>query len=500
VTVQRFGRRLRIPRHRSIRSTLLAGMLAGLTALGLIEFCLEYPAQKRSLDDARDRALSRVAAAYLRSLRTRDVDATSIASSVFREEIGTEAIPALRLRISDDDGRWIAGDKALPPRRLTNADAVLQPQLYDAVVGAQRLRVAIVRDLLPANVGTSPAIVQVAEPVSSRSQALRVLACRLVSNVAMRLAAAMAVAWAAVTLALRPLADLGAQMRRQQQLSDLAAIDMSRPCELAPIAQVMTTLIQEQQRSTDQQRKFLADASHQLRTPLAVLRTQAQGLIVEPSLAATTLPQMLATIDRATRMAGQLLSMAKVEQFVRRANWVEVDLDLVARDLALEFAPLIARKRLDFSLQSESLRLKTDAWLLGELVRNLLSNAIHHSRKGQALGIVVRTLRHEAEMIVWDHGGGVDEEIRTRLFEPFSAARGGSGIGLGLSICRQIADSMNATVDLFNRIEGGRIVGADAIVRWPFAVPAEGPSLHQDPPAMPAAADSDRRPGDHGFA
>jgi len=489
-----------MPELRSIRATFLAGLLTLLAALSLLEFALEYPAEKRSLDDARDRALSRVASAYLRSLRTRELDPTQTTRLAFREEIGTDAIPALRLRISDDDGRWLAGDKALPPRRPANADAVLQPQLYDAVIGGQRLRVALVRELLPSGDRATPAIVQVAEPLSSRSEGCRVLACRLLSTIALRLAAAMAAAWVVASFALRPLARLGARLRNRQQLSDLSIEDLSRPAELAPIAEVMMALIQYQQHSTDQQRKFLADASHQLRTPLAVLRTQAQGLLVEPALAGTTLPQMLATIDRATRMAGQLLSMAKVEQFVRRADWVEVDLDVVARELALEFAPLIARKRLDFSLQSESLRLQTDAWLLGELVRNLLSNAIHHSRKGQALGIVVRTLRHEAEMIVWDHGGGIDESLRTRLFEPFCAARGGSGIGLGLSICRQIADSMNATVDLFNRIEGGRIVGADAIVRWPFPVPPESPGVRERATEKAATADSRGRPSNHGIA
>lgn len=206
-----------------------------------------------------------------------------------------------------------------------------------------------------------------------------------------------------------------------------------------------------------------------------------------------TLPKMQRTVERATHLANQLLSLIKVEQLARHGDWAPVDLEAVARDVALEFAPLMARKRLDFTLESVSTAVASDAWLLGELLRNLLTNAIRHSPASACLGIVLRRLRGQVELIVWNHGGGIDEATRACLFKPFSAAKGGTGVGLGLAICRQIADSINADLDLFNRIENGQVVGVDAVVRWPLSAcmaplaaarPGEPP---QPSPALRAA-------------
>ena len=254
--------------------------------------------------------------------------------------------------------------------------------------------------------------------------------------------------------------------------NDLQAVAQQQPAELRPLARVVQRLLQAQQTAVDEQGQFLANASHQLQTPFAVLRAQLQGVMSGDMAARDTLPKMLATIDRSSTLVRQLLSIAKVEQMVRQSNWQEVDLPAVARDVVMEFAPLLARKNLDFSLQAVPVRLRTDAWLLGELVRNLLSNAIQHSPRDAALGLVIRVLPIGTELLVWDNGGGMDEAIQARLFEPFQSASGASGVGLGLSICRQIAVSMNAEVDLYNRVQDDRIVGVDAVVRWPHEPPS----------------------------
>jgi signal transduction histidine kinase len=250
-------------------------------------------------------------------------------------------------------------------------------------------------------------------------------------------------------------------------LTELKAVAQRQPTELLPLATAVNRVLQSQQTAIDEQGKFLANASHQLQTPFAVLRAQLQGVMSGDMTARDTLPKMLATIDRSSTLVRQLLSIAKVEQLVRQASWQEVDLSAVAREVVMEFAPLLARKNLDFSLQAVPVRLRTDAWLLGELVRNLLSNAIQHSPRDAALGLVIRVLPSGTELLVWDNGGGMDEAIQARLFEPFQSASGASGVGLGLSICRQIAVSMGAEVDLYNRVQDDCVVGVDAVVRWP---------------------------------
>lgn len=242
------------------------------------------------------------------------------------------------------------------------------------------------------------------------------------------------------------------------------------PAELQPLVHRLNRLIEEQRGRVERERKFLADAAHQLRTPLAVLKVQAQGLMARELPPEDTYGKMLSTINRSSQLVNQLLAQAKVTQQTHQAPVLQpVEIAAVASEVAQAFAPLMARKQLNFSLDAQPLVVLADAWLLGELLRNLLSNAIHHSPAGDALGIVIRKLGPEVEVIVWDHGGGVSDATRVRLFEPFAAARGGTGVGLGLVICKQIVESMGGRIDLFNRHVDHLVVGCDAVVRWPGA-------------------------------
>lgn len=293
-------------------------------------------------------------------------------------------------------------------------------------------------------------------------------------------AAALPFAWV-LRRAMRQVTQLEAPLRRAIR-EDHALPVQDHPTELRGLVEAIDQLLLRQRESLAQQRRFLADASHQLRTPFAVLRTQLQGLMSGQLDAHDALPRMLATVDRSSHLTRQLLALAKVEQLQQRAEWQAVDLAQVARDIAMEFAPLLARKRLDFNLQAVPLSLQTDPWMLGEMVRNLLSNAIHHAPKGSALGMVVRVLPGEAELIVWDNAGGVDEAVRDKLFKPFESASGGTGIGLGLSICQQIAQSMDATVALYNRLQDQKVIGVDAVVRWPLPAAEGGAPAAKDSP------------------
>jgi two-component system sensor histidine kinase TctE len=236
------------------------------------------------------------------------------------------------------------------------------------------------------------------------------------------------------------------------------------PTELQAAAARMHELRDSQSRWVEEQRRFLADVTHQLRTPMAVLRTQLQSAIAGNVLPGDVLPQMLHTVDRAAGLANQLLSLTKVEQLKRSGNLQPANLHQVARDVVVELAPLVAAKRLAFALEGPELRAPADAALLGELLRNLLANAIHHAPTHGRLGILLRDGTGRTEIVVWDEGPGIDDAVRPRLFQPFSASKG--GVGLGLSICRQIAEAIGASVHLYSRIDRGTVIGVDAVVAW----------------------------------
>ena len=277
----------------------------------------------------------------------------------------------------------------------------------------------------------------------------------------------LALAWWLAGHSLAPVHRLAATVAARR-LHETALLEHAPAPELEPMVRGLNSQWQQQQAALDQQQRFIAEASHQLRTPLAVLKTQLQGAIAGELHTAETLPKMLRTVDRASHLANQLLSKAKVDQKLQNAQWTDIDLQQIASEVLVECAPLVARKRLDVSLEALPVRLHTDGWLVGELLRNLVANAIHQSALGGSLGVVIRYLPGEVELLVWDNAGGIDEGVRERLFMPFESASGGTGVGLGLSICKQIALSMQASLDLYNRLQQGTVVGVDAVVRWPL--------------------------------
>ncbi len=463
--------------RKSILRFMATGAFLVLLALLVGDGWLSYRHAVERLNQQRDRALVRATAAYARAIAEKGDALEGLPMRELQEATGLSQPPRLRFRVADEAGRRLFGEPDLaPPPADAWAGAGRDGQavaLYDDKFRGETVRVSATRLALNQGSQSLPVTVQVMEPYPGRLDAQGDLLSRIVWRSAGLLLLAMLGIGGVLHLALQPLRRLMGELHGRSA-TDHRLLAEERPEELAPLVRTVNELLAAQQASVDQQRKFLSDASHQLRTPLAVLRTQLQGLTSGQLDPRETLAKMLRTVERATGLANQLLSMAKVDQLARQGEWQPVDLEAAAREVAVEFAPLMARKRLEFSLESSPIDVQSDAWLLGELLRNLLSNAIHHSAKGGQLGIVVRRLRGELELVVWDQGGGVDESVRQRLFEPFSASKGGTGIGLGLSICRQIAESMNASVDLFNRVEAGRVVGVDAVVRWPCSMGTGG--------------------------
>jgi two-component system sensor histidine kinase TctE len=292
----------------------------------------------------------------------------------------------------------------------------------------------------------------------------------------MAAAGAMVLVWSAGRQAVLPWRALG-RLLAEREGDDDKPLPAQGALEVRQSHETLNRWIGRRREATQRQRRLLGDASHQLRTPLAVLRTLLQGS--PPDELGARREELLRTVDRATGVVNEMLARLKLDQ--RRAEpatSIPFRLDQAASEAALEFAPLIAARRLKFGLDAVSIEVRADAWMLGELVRNLLANAIRHTPPDAALGIVVRTAHDGPELIVWDSGPGLGDGPRERLFEPFAAASG-SGIGLGLSICRELAQAIGARVELYNRTDGHQVIGVDAVVRWPtVAAPSTLSATH----------------------
>lgn len=370
--------------------------------------------------------------------------------------------PPMWLRESRLDGGRVAGSAQLPPLPPGEPrPAPGQVHFYLAEADGHLVRVAAALHTPPA---AEALVRQAARPWSERAFHLpNPLRSETLRGVYLLALAMTGVALVLSGAASRWLAEAGRALS-QPDASAAGAASAAGPSELAPAVQHLEALRQSQSRWIEEQRRFLADATHQMRTPMAVLRTQLQSAMAGDVQVDEALRQMLHTVDRASGLANQLLSLSKVEQLKRVGQLPSVGLNPIVREAVMELAPLIAAKRLDFALEGPELSAPGDAALLGELMRNLLANAIHHTPDHGRLGVLLRDATGCSEVLVWDEGPGIDGAVRQRLFQPFSAGKG--GVGLGLSICRQIAESMGAEVTLFNRMDQGRVIGVDAVVAW----------------------------------
>jgi len=445
---------------------LLLGLLVPLWAMVALVAAAQVWEQARFNAAAQDAAL-RMALAHWPAALPGDANASTALGDAGRSADAEP--PGIWYRESSLDGERLAGSAALP---RVPASAVLAGDgavyFYLAQVGHQLVRGAAT--LHPPSPGATDAVVRhVARPFTERLPRLdRLLgegaALRLVLLLALVMTAAVVVV-ARIASGWLQHADVSLTQQPGASTSAGAARVYEGPLELAPTVRHFGELQESQSRWIEAQRRFLADATHQMRTPMAVLRTQLQSAIGGDVHVVDALHQMLHTVDRASGLANQLLSLSKVEQLKRMGALPSVDVNAIAREAVMELAPLIAAKRLDFALEGpEELPAPGDAALLGELMRNLLANAIHHTPVHGRLGVLLRNSTGRRELLVWDEGPGIDDAVRERLFQPFSAGKG--GVGLGLSICRQIAESMGAQVTLFNRMDGGLVVGVDALVAW----------------------------------
>ena len=282
-----------------------------------------------------------------------------------------------------------------------------------------------------------------------------------------------------VQRATRPVRALSSalQARVVGDLSPLAKD--AAPRELQPLVDATNHVMQRLAHLLRHQKRFVRDAAHQLRTPLAVLKTQVQSARRGDVPALQALAEMEQTVDRATQLANQMLALAKVEQLRQQAAAPVTHFDAVLREVALELSPLVAHSDLDFWIATDPAPVQAHDWMLRELARNLLHNAVRHAPPGSVLGVALRSAGGDANtdagevlLTVSDQGPGIDAELATRLFQPFSAGNVRSGSGLGLAICHDIVQALGGRIALVNRLQGGpgsTVTGLDALVHLPLA-------------------------------
>ncbi len=478
----------------SLRQQLLVGILVPVVLFVLVDTFSLYRQALAAVNVAYDRTLLASAKAIGELLDVEGVDeqARIQAHIPYSALEAFEADNRSRMvyRVADAQGRWIDGAQDLPawtgklPDQGPYAALV---DFYDDEFRGDAVRVAVLLQPVASNHGRTMATVQVAETLELRHTLARQILIQTLQRQAILISVIVLVVLVVVQRVTRPVRRLSAQMgsRAEDNLTPVEAPDVAR--EIQPLIDATNQVMLRLQHLLDNQKRFVRDAAHQLRTPLAVLKVQVQSAQRGDLPAAAALQEIAMTVDRATQLANQMLSLAKVEQVRQQADFSAIDWDGVVRDVALDLSPLIAQKDLDFELSTAPCRVFGHAWMLRELVRNLLHNAIHHCPTHGALSVHLSTPGEVAQLMVRDSGPGLSEELRQRLFQPFATGNVHSGTGLGLTIAREIVAAMAGSIALDNRVRAGAIVGMDAVVRFPQCAQAPHPTGTTLNPA--AAAD-----------
>jgi two-component system, OmpR family, sensor kinase len=310
-------------------------------------------------------------------------------------------------------------------------------------------------------VATDSSVIQVAQPWSVREKlagdaALRVLVPLLLLLPLMAAAAAWIVA-----RALRPLKSITTQIehRDAHSLSPLAVTDL--PTEVSPVVEELNRLLERLSAAFAGQRAFVADAAHELRSPLTVLSLHLQLLERARDDADRDLAtgRLRAAIERATHLVSQLLTLARNEPDGAPGEQAAVELAAIARKAAGDVQPLAQQRRIHIEIDAAAdVAVTADAEALRILVRNLIDNAVRYSPQDSPVNVrVTRGPRGAALLEVTDQGPGIAAADRSRAFARFYRAPGAAegGSGLGLAIVHAIARRHGAQVTLDDAVPHG---------------------------------------------
>lgn len=296
-------------------------------------------------------------------------------------------------------------------------------------------------------------VIQVSQPTSVREKLAAAIALRTILPLLLLLPILSLLTWVTVGHGLKPLNEVASAVKTRSAEALEPLPEQRLPTEVKPLVTALNELLARLGRSLSSQRSFIADAAHELRTPLAAVRLQTQlaERAGNESERAAAFVQLKRGIDRATRLVEQLLALARNEPDVGRALFGPVDLWVIARDVIRERAPIADAKEVDVGLSGDGpVRISGDAEALRMMLGNLVDNAIHYTPPRGTVDVEVGRGGNGAYWTVSDTGPGIPAAARERVFDRFYRGPDGgvTGSGLGLAIVRSVAQRHGASLAL----------------------------------------------------
>lgn len=442
--------------QRSLFGEILDWMLAPLLFVWPISIALTHYFANNVAAFPYDQALREHVSAISRQLKfVGGKPAINLPGSA-RAVIRADEIDTVYFHVLTRQARLLAGDKDFPPPEDLDSIVSEPGEIYfrDAEVNGQELRVAYT---FLNDTGMAPAqwvLVEVGETLEKRAQLSNKIIASVIIPQFIIIPLAVVLVWFGLTKGLQPLTRLRETIEARQS-ADLSPISNRRvPEELEPLIGAFNAMLERMKRNVDAQQRFIADAAHQLRTPLAGLKTQAQLALREsnPRQLQNSLRQIATGVDRASRLVNQLLTLARTEAGDQLHQKQEpLDLDQLLREAVEDWVMRAMERRIDLGFETSGPAIiRGNAFLLREMVNNLIDNALRYTPGGGQ--VTARVVGHGdfAILEVEDSGIGISEEQAELVFERFYRVddAGTEGSGLGLAIVREIADQHRAAASL----------------------------------------------------
>jgi two-component system sensor histidine kinase TctE len=451
----------------SLRNQLLRWLLIPLLIVVALNSISAYNNGLEAADLAYDRSLLASTRALAERVSIRDGKVVADVPYVALDSFETDTLGRMFYKVSGINGETVSGFDDLPPVPAKVPRSEEYPALvrfYHAQYNGEPVRIAALLQPVYDDSMRGIALIQVGETLDARRGLSRKILFDTVLRQAIMLLAVAFLVWFAVRLVLRPLMRLKSEVE-QRALADLSDVDPALVHrEVRPLVAAMNTTMARMQNLIASQRRFIADASHQLRTPLTVLKTQAELALREndaPAMRAIV-ESIAATTDSTVHLANRLLTLARIEHGSEAAGMAPVSLPDIVRQVGLDLALPAVQKQIDLSLEAPAeVVIDGQALMLQELVSNLVDNAIRYTPAGGQ--VVLRVLASEgggALLEVEDSGAGIAEAERAKVFRPFyrstsSLETNQAGTGLGLAIVRDVASVHRASIVL-SEGNGGR--------------------------------------------
>jgi len=445
----------------SLFGEILDWMLAPLLLLWPMSIAITYLVAKSIANQPFDHALEDSVTVLAQQVKQVDGRVVTRLPGSARDFLRADDVDSVYFQVSAPDGAVVDGDRDLPLPSSEDAERSGRVHFRNETLHGAPVRVAYawvnLAPLLDPKIEPPLALVQVAETLDKRAQLANEIIKGVILPQFIILPVILALVWFALSRGLSPLAQLQERIRARPP-DDLSPIDSRQvPEEISPLVGSLNDMLARLTHTIDAQKRFIADAAHQMKTPLAGMRMQSELALrqVDPDEIHRSLEQLAKSSESATRLVNQLLALARAENPPHAGMALEpLDLPLLARDVVQDWVQASFAHEIDLGYEAPdgAVDIAGNPLMLRELLSNLIDNALRYTPPGGSVTVRVRSDAGQALLEVEDTGPGIALSERPRVFERFYRILGSSapGSGLGLAIVREIAQQHGAEIQIFN--------------------------------------------------